>query len=86
MSTEEICFLCGDATGRAGRAEDSLYNDAGSGPFCESCFADSGCNTCHGSGFIDVKRNNRGELDYIDGSRTGEQAECQRCHGEGYVQ
>ena len=33
----ERCFLCDDATGRAGKAEDSLYNDD-DGPFCLACY------------------------------------------------
>lgn len=36
----EYCFKCGDPTGRAGRGEDSIYDDADdSGPYCETCWA-----------------------------------------------
>ena len=36
----EYCFLCGNPTGRAGRGDDSIYDDAGdSGPYCEECWA-----------------------------------------------
>jgi hypothetical protein len=35
----EECYICGDATGRAGRDEDSLF--AGEiGPYCEDCWFD----------------------------------------------
>lgn len=35
----ESCDACGNATGRAGKSEDSLYcADCGDGPFCENCF------------------------------------------------
>jgi len=35
----ERCCKCDDATGRAGKADDSLYRDDGTGPYCEGCFA-----------------------------------------------
>jgi hypothetical protein len=34
----EHCFKCDALTGRAGRHDDSLYCDDGSGPYCESCY------------------------------------------------
>lgn len=34
----EHCFLCDSPTGRAGIAEDSLYDKAGCGPYCEECW------------------------------------------------
>jgi hypothetical protein len=34
----ECCYLCGNETGRAGRDEDSLYDDEGDGPYCEECW------------------------------------------------
>ena len=37
----ELCCVCGEATGRAGKAEDSLYIDE-DGPFCEECYDDVG--------------------------------------------
>lgn len=38
----ERCFLCDEPTGRAGKAEDSLYKwDDGSGPYCELCWEES---------------------------------------------
>lgn len=33
----ETCIKCDEATGRAGRADDSLYIDD-DGPFCWDCF------------------------------------------------
>jgi hypothetical protein len=36
--SEEICFICGDPTGKAGIADDSLYTDIGDGPYCEECW------------------------------------------------
>ena len=35
----ETCSVCGEMTGRAGRADDSFYTEDGVGPFCESCWA-----------------------------------------------
>jgi hypothetical protein len=34
----ERCIECDEATGKAGRLDDSLYTDDSEGPFCESCF------------------------------------------------
>lgn len=34
----ERCFLCGFETGRAGKADDSIYSDDGRGPWCEDCY------------------------------------------------
>ncbi len=36
----ERCCECDEATGRAGRGEDSLYDpaDSGKGPYCQDCF------------------------------------------------
>ena len=36
--TLEYCCDCGDATGRAGRGDDSLYTDDGEGPYCAECW------------------------------------------------
>jgi hypothetical protein len=39
--SEERCCLCDELTGRAGRADDSLYLDTPSaelGPLCEECY------------------------------------------------
>lgn len=41
------------------------------------------CRNCGGSGYIFVRRNSRGEVDYIDGSPTNETMQCERCQGEG---
>ena len=38
--TLEHCCKCGDATGKAGAGEDSLFTDDGIGPFCEECWAE----------------------------------------------
>ncbi len=35
---EEFCFLCQEPTGRAGRYDDSLYDDDDNGPYCSECF------------------------------------------------
>lgn len=37
MGDLELCCECDTPTGRAGRAEDSLYH-GDQGPFCEECF------------------------------------------------
>lgn len=36
----ERCLFCGEPTGRAGEGNDSLYDDQGEGPYCESCWDD----------------------------------------------
>ena len=33
----EICYICGEETGKAGKCEDSLYIES-DGPFCEECY------------------------------------------------
>ena len=37
MKSYEMCCECGKRTGRAGKGEDSLY-DEDEGPFCEDCY------------------------------------------------
>ena len=37
METYEECYVCGNYTGRAGIADDSLYIED-VGPFCEDCY------------------------------------------------
>lgn len=44
------------------------------------------CLICEGSGEIFVRRNSRGQIDYIDGSPTGELVECYACYGTGVEQ
>lgn len=39
----EYCFLCGEQTGRAGRADDSIYCECGAGPFCLECWHGHSC-------------------------------------------
>jgi len=34
----EVCFICGEPTGRAGKVDDSIYAENGEGPFCEDCY------------------------------------------------
>ncbi len=36
----EYCFKCDEATGCAGRADDSHYNEDGEGPFCWRCWCE----------------------------------------------
>ena len=36
--TREHCWICEAETGRAGRAEDSIYDLADEGPYCEDCY------------------------------------------------
>lgn len=40
MSELELCCRCDDPTGRAGRADDSLFTDNDLGPYCRDCFDD----------------------------------------------
>jgi hypothetical protein len=35
----ELCFLCDEPTGRAGRLDDSIYSASGKGPFCWDCWS-----------------------------------------------
>jgi len=43
--TLEYCCECGEATGRAGRGEDSLFTDDGEGPYCAECWNNLPSNT-----------------------------------------
>lgn len=80
----ERCCLCDEPTGRAGKGEDSLYTVSGdTGPFCENCFDSLKCGDCDGDGEVFERRNERGELDYIDGKSTGKSVTCESCKGEG---
>jgi hypothetical protein len=38
MSRYETCVWCDERTGRAGRHDDSLYLEDGTGPLCEECY------------------------------------------------
>lgn len=42
------------------------------------------CTSCNGTGEVEVWRNSRGDVDYLDGRPTGEATECDTCLGEGY--
>lgn len=33
----EYCIACGNATGRAGAGDDSIYDVSGKGPYCVDC-------------------------------------------------
>jgi len=44
------------------------------------------CKHCEGTGEVFVKRNSRGQVDYLDGSPTNERTRCDMCHGEGVEQ
>ena len=35
---EEMCCKCDEPTCRAGKQDDSLYMEDGSGPYCVSCY------------------------------------------------
>ncbi len=38
--TDEKCFICGEATGRAGKGDDSLYIED-EGPYCVPCWTEA---------------------------------------------
>lgn len=80
---EERCTRCDSATGRAGKAEDSLFFDD-YGPFCEECWRELACEHCDGEGVVRVMRNARGEVDYVGGVETDERDTCDCCAGKGY--
>jgi hypothetical protein len=42
------------------------------------------CRNCDGCGEISVRRNERGEIDYLDGTPTDEMVECIVCRGFGF--
>lgn len=50
-------------------------------PPCSNC--ENWCENCEGTGKISVRRNANGDVDYIDGIKTGETDTCQTCNGEG---
>jgi hypothetical protein len=41
MSAYEYCWICNEPTGRAGRADDSLFDDDDGGPYCEACWGEA---------------------------------------------
>lgn len=52
----ERCVICDEPTGRAGRADDSIYcPECNNGPFCESCCYENGI--CEGCKAIDQQAN-----------------------------
>lgn len=34
----EVCFICGEPTGRAGKCDDSMFDAFNDGPYCEDCW------------------------------------------------
>jgi hypothetical protein len=79
--TRQLCARCGEATGRC--EEDAIY--AGEyGPLCEICADDLRCLSCEGEGVVDVRRNGRGNVDYLNGVPSGEIVNCESCGGTGY--
>lgn len=52
-------------------------------PPCYNC--EQSCEDCEGTGKINVRRNSAGKIDYVDGTRTSETVECDRCHGAGML-
>ena len=86
---EEHCCQCDEPTGRAGRADDSLYC-CDLGPFCEECYnehlkTEHRCSVCGGHGTVRVLRDAHGHIDYLHGRWNGhEMTTCSYCHGEGY--
>lgn len=47
--SEERCFICDAATGKAGAGDGSIYDDCrGDGPYCEDCFCEhlDSCREC----------------------------------------
>jgi len=77
----QICDSCGDHTGRCQEDEMRIDDEV----LCEGCYAERLCNLCHGEGTYPIMRNARGEVDYINGTPSGENAGCDQCNGEGYV-
>lgn len=41
------------------------------------------CVKCDGSGKVSIRRNSRGEIDYVDGLPTSEETKCCECDGTG---
>jgi hypothetical protein len=78
--TYQKCSMCDENTGRCN--EDRMFNAYGE-PVCESCYAEVTCNNCEGTGEVYVKRNSRGEVDYLSGNPTSETTRCDSCRGEG---
>lgn len=80
----EYCCICDEPTGRAGKAEDSLYLETDEGPFCLECWEEMRCSSCNGEGKIPHCANSNGHTDYLTGFPTGLLDECQTCGGYGF--
>ncbi len=39
----EMCCVCDEPTGRAGKGDDSIYCNCGAGPFCLECYHGHWC-------------------------------------------
>lgn len=65
-----LCMLCGGP---------------GVPEICDSCRREYRCRDCDGDGEVYVCRNDRGEVDYLNGKPTDELTPCHRCGGEGLV-
>jgi hypothetical protein len=80
----ERCIVCDDPTGKAGACEDSLYDEHGTGPFCEECWEQHQagaqamtaptCPTCWGYGEV-----SRLDTDSEGNTRTYGRFECPTC-------
>lgn len=73
------CFECEKITD----ADEALREFQGE-PICAECLREHMCMSCYGRGKVGICRNERGEIDYINGRQTGEKVTCNMCHGDGY--
>lgn len=80
MSREnrEFCCQCEGWTGRAGRADDSLYTDNDWGPYCEDCWEDAAYWRC----LTDEKVT---EIERLRAALEALVKDCPDCGGKGTV-
>lgn len=77
----EHCHLCDASTGRAGAGDGSLYDDMGSGPYCDDCW-DARHADVDSEGKIKLKPCPLcGGEAHFDRDESGwEWIECSQCH------
>ena len=80
--TRQLCFQCGEPTGRC--EEDSMMDDSGDGPYCETCWGEGVCGFCGKAGADKFPHPEHWPGEQIAGTEfvhaACEDEECRRAH------